>query len=204
MDDINNIIDLRQEHCIFNIRLKKIKMKYTNFYLKPFGYENVSHNFTITGEIGRCLNKLSIRYELSGPLNKLIIPPLSDTPARMNRLWEGTCFELFFKLKKSNAYWEFNLSPSGDWNTYRFNDYRQGMQEENNFNILPFNVQTYPDRLRLLLEFEMDKIIPQDKAIDAAICAVTKETCGRTTYWALAHHGKQPDFHNRDGFIIEL
>ena len=64
----------------------------------------------------------------------------ADMPARRDRLWEETCFEFFLAVKNSPRYWEFNLSPAGHWNVYRFADYRQGMQEEPAFASLPFSV----------------------------------------------------------------
>jgi len=179
-------------------------MKEPDFSLQPFYTENTLHDFRITGRIGRNLNKLTILYELSGPLKDLIIPPLSDEPARMERLWEETCFEFFLKEKDSDIYWEFNLSPSGDWNIYRFKTYRQGMHEEQAFNSLAFSVQTYSDILRLELEFDLEKIIPQDQAINVAVCVVTKAVNSAMGYWALVHTGLKPDFHRQDSFTIEV
>jgi len=174
------------------------------FSLKPFKHEDTSSDFNIAGKIGRDTGILIIRYELFGPLKELIIPISSDRHGRMDRLWKETCFELFLNINKTDNYWEFNLSPSENWNIYRFNAYRDGMREEKAFINLPFRVQTGPEILRLSLGFNVDKIVPPDQAINVGVCAVIKDISSRTTYWALDHHGERPDFHRKDSFIIEL
>jgi hypothetical protein len=37
-----------------------------------------------------------------------------------------------------------------------------------------------------------------------SLTAVIEETNGRKSYWALAHAAGKPDFHHKDGFILEL
>jgi hypothetical protein len=95
----------------------------------------------ITGCIARHANQLNLRYTLFGDLTEVAIAPSSDTPMRKHELWEDTCFEFFLGIKDSQRYWEFNLSPAGHWNVYRFDGYRQGMQEETAFMRFPFSVQ---------------------------------------------------------------
>jgi hypothetical protein len=174
------------------------------FSLKPFLTADLPPDLKITGNISRNFNTLTINYILIGPLAKLLIPAPAGNPLRRNALWEETCFEFFIAADHSDQYWEFNLSPSGHWNVYRFASYRQGMQEEQAFTSLPFIVQTHPDILRLSVEIDLAKFIPADHAINAAISAVIKTTDGRFTFWALTQPGPQPDFHRRDSFIIEI
>jgi len=179
-------------------------MKEIIFDLKPFQPEEISRDFRLTGMISRDTGRLKLLYELIGPLNNLAIPAFSGEPKRRDRLWEKTCFELFLNIRGSDTYWEFNLSPSGDWNVYRFNAYREGRQEEQAVIDLAFRVQSSPDVLKLILEINAEKIIPPYHPVNAAISAVLKSSSGRTTYWALAHNGMKPDFHTRDGFLIDL
>jgi hypothetical protein len=179
-------------------------MKRINFALKPFVEGPYPDQCKITGEISRNLNKINIRYEISGLLNDLIIPPFSNGPSRRDRLWEETCLELFIREKDADTYREINLSPSGNWNIYRFNNYRLGMQEENAFTDLPFDVHISKGTLTLQLEIILDKIIPVHHAITVGISAVMKLKGSDISFWALAHKGSKPDFHNVDNFIIEL
>lgn len=173
------------------------------FSLQPFD-SIYPLNLEINGSITRNDNKLSISYILSGDLEKVIIPTTVDSPMRKHELWEETCFEFFLGIKNSTRYWEFNLSPAGHWNVYRFDDYRQGMQEEMAVISLPFKVQYKSDALMLALELDLDKFVTADTLLDVAITTVIKSQEGNISYWALTHTDSQADFHRRDGFTIEL
>ncbi|MCF4966355.1 DOMON-like domain-containing protein [Nostoc sp. CMAA1605] len=174
------------------------------FSLQPFPSAELSPDLKITGNISRENNQLAITYQLTGDLKQVVIPPLVDIPNRKNELWENTCFEFFLGMQNYSRYWEFNLSPAGDWNIYRFDDYRRGMQEEIAFNQLPFIVQSQPDSLMLSLNFDLNQIIPSAQSLEVAITTVVKQIDNHVTYWALVHKGAEADFHLRDSFIIIL
>ena len=175
-----------------------------SFPLQPFPPGGPRLDYEITGALARRGPRLAIRYALRGRLAELAIPAPAVAPARRHGLWEGTCFELFLAVKDAPGYWEFNLSPAGHWNVYRFSDYRQGMEEEMAFTSLPFRVQSGWDSLLLVLELGMDSILSSNQALEVAIAVVTQRRNGEVIYWALTYAGPQPDFHRRDGFIIEL
>jgi hypothetical protein len=179
-------------------------MKVQSFSLRPFSHAEPRPAVTITGTIARRAHTLAIRYDLRGSLAELVIPGPAETPARRHGLWEATCFEFFLAVRDAPGYWEFNLSPAGHWNVYRFSAYRQGMAEEAAVTSLPFRLQSRPDFRLLSLEFDLARIVPADQALVAGITAVIQLADGRVTYWALTHPGPQPDFHRRDSFIIEL
>jgi hypothetical protein len=180
------------------------QMNSQGFSLKPFQKAETQPNVKITGTVGRSSNTFSISYALWGPLSKLVIPKPSEMLAREDGLWEKTCLEFFLTPKNTDNYWEFNLSPSGDWNVYRFTSYRQGMREEPAFMTLPFRIKSESYALRLSLELGLDEIILADQALEVAVSAVIKSIDGAMSYWALNHPAPQPDFHRRDSFIIRL
>jgi hypothetical protein len=174
------------------------------FSLQPFLYNESFPNLKIAGNIARNANQLTICYTLKGDLKEIAIAPPSNSPLRKYELWEDTCFEFFLGIKNSQRYWEFNLSPVGHWNVYRFDGYRQGMQEETAFEKFPFSVQNQADGLVLTLDVDLGKIISAKQAIEVGITTVIKYRNGEVTYWALTHRGVEADFHLRDSFIIEL
>lgn len=173
------------------------------FSLQPFFSENLPPDVQITGTIYRNYHQLAINYKLVGELTEIAIASPSDNAIRKHELWQNTCFELFIGIKNSGRYWEFNLSPSGDWNVYRFDAYRQGMQEETAFTNLPFCVEQ-SDIFTLTLDVCLDKIISTNQGIEIAITTVVKQKNSLVTYWALTHKGTKPDFHLRDSFVIEF
>ena len=182
-------------------------MNAKGFSLKPFpSADLLPHlkHLKITGEICRKCNRLSVGYALLGPLAKIVIPVPADIPVRMSALWENTCFEFFVASQDSDPYWEFNLSPAGHWNVYRFKSYRQDMREEPAFTSLPFDVRRHKDSFRISLKLDIDRIIPADRILEAAVSAVIKYRNNKVTYWGLTHAGLQADFHRRDSFIIKL
>jgi hypothetical protein len=174
------------------------------FSLTSFPSDLQLPKITIGGRIVRHSNNLSIEYKLLGPLAGLMLPPLTDKPARKNGLWEETCFEFFLGEKGSEHYREFNLSPSGHWNVYRFTSYREGMTEDPVFTSLPFDTVVRQGSLTLSLGLDPDKIIPAGKALEVGVSAVVKTKNGEFSHWALVHTGPQPDFHRRDAFILDL
>ena len=179
-------------------------MDLQSYTLKPFPGEEKRLDLAIPGTIGRRGNTLFLDFALLGDLSGLAIPSPTGSPGRRDRLWEETCLEFFLAKKGSVRYWEFNLSPAGNWNVYRFTSYRKGMREEPAFGSLPFRVLTDPGTIRLSLELDIGKILPAGKAIEAAVCAVIKTITGNTSYWACAHPGPRPDFHRRDGFTLSV
>jgi hypothetical protein len=175
-----------------------------NFSLQPFSPIDPPLNFKITGHIVRRPHQLAIRYDLRGDLAQLVIPAPADVATRRPGLWEETCCEFFLGVKDAPRYWEFNLSPAGHWNVYRFAGYRQGMAEETALTSLPVKVRRRSDLLEVAIELEVDRIVSADQPLKVGIAAVIRLAGHGVTYWALIHPGPQADFHRRDSFLVEL
>jgi hypothetical protein len=174
------------------------------FLLKPFPGEEDPAGLTIGGSIGRSADTLSVLCEVRGNLSKVLIPEAVEAPRRRDRLWEETCVELFLRTADSGEYLELNLSPSGNWNVYRFDGYREGMREEEAFTSLPIAVRIGPDALELSMAFDVAKILPAEATIVAGVAAVIRTIDGGKCHWALSHYGPRPDFHRREGFALTL
>jgi hypothetical protein len=177
-------------------------MTHQLFSLQPFAKS--SPDLQLTGNITRQENCLQIQYQLRGDRAAIAFAPAAETPTRQHELWEATCFEFFLGIQNSPPYWEFNLSPAGHWNVYRFSNYRQGMQEEMAIASLPFLVQSSSEVFSLDLELDLDKIVPANQPLQVGITTVIKTKQGEVSYWALSHPAPQPDFHQRASFLIEL
>jgi hypothetical protein len=175
-----------------------------NFSLLPFPGGDLRPSLKISGNITRLSHTFSIHYDLHDPESEAIFPALCDRPVRQHDLWKSTCFEFFLGVKDSSQYWEFNLSPSGHWNVYRFDAYRQGMQEEAAFAALPFSVKPRSDALALTLEMDLLRIIRAEQTLEIGVSTVIKLRDDKIAYWALAHPGSEADFHRRDSFTIDL
>lgn len=175
-----------------------------DFRLIPFN-SNTKPDINITGAIDRSDNDLFIRYEISGEIDRIMLPSESISPVRTHDLWKSTCFEFFIAMKDQPGYWEFNLSPSCDWNVYAMDAYRQvNMREEAALAQLPFQFQKTNARLFLDIAVDLTPIIQTDQVLQIGISAVVQTRDGQEIYWALAHPGTQADFHLRGGFLLEM
>jgi hypothetical protein len=174
------------------------------FHLCPFPYQPAP-DLEISGQLHRSDQQLSLSYQLAGPSDTLELPPTSNRPSRKHDLWQTTCFEFFLGAVSSTSYWEFNLSPCGDWNVYHFDDYRLGMQEEVKIATLPYQVTCDAAAVQLNLSLDLSLLIHPEEPLQMAITAVIKTTeqyGGSISYWALAHTIVQPDFHQRNSFTL--
>ncbi|MGI0490735.1 DOMON-like domain-containing protein [Alkalinema pantanalense CENA528] len=183
------------------------------FTLQPFTHPETlpaSPNLQLTGTIDRQANSLSVQYRLQELHNaqdlcsRLTIAPPAEVPERRDNLWETTCFEFFLGRQNSPQYWEFNLSPAGHWNVYRFTDYRQGMEPEIQITSLPFQVKQHNHQLDLVIELNLASILASTQLFNVGITTVIQDRVGNITYWALTHPGDQADFHRRDSFILTV
>jgi hypothetical protein len=175
-----------------------------NFALQPFPTDSKLPQIEINGRVNRKGNNLSIEYQLFGDLNAISLAPPATVSSRQFHLWEATCFEFFIGIPGDANYWEFNLSPSGDWAIFALDDYRQGLRDELAFTSLPFKIDRYPNYITLSLEFDLSELILAEQDLEMSVTTVIKSSQDDLSYWAIAHSGKEADFHLRDSFSIEM
>jgi hypothetical protein len=173
-----------------------------SFILQPFLLDDTLSDIYLEGSIQRQSNTLTIHYALSDPELMVSLSPTA-LPTRKHNLWQETCFEFFLGIQNSERYWEFNLSPAGHWNIYRFDGYRQGMQDELAWDQLPFKAQQSKG-VMLTLNLDLSPIVMAQQKIELAIATVIQPKNGAPSYWALTHCASQPDFHHRKSFTIKL
>ena len=175
------------------------------FVLIPYRIPLLALPITVGGTIRRLPNHLlSLSFSVSGPMKILEIAPPSYSPNRMNGLWKKTCFECFLSPLYEKRYWEINLSPAGHWNIYFFKGYREGMADEKRIHALLSKIEINAKSLTLTAVVNLSALAPLHSAIHIGIAAVIKEKNGNLSYWALTHPGLQPDFHRREGFILQI
>ena len=172
------------------------------FRLIPYPVDSLP-KIDIIGEISRTENQLSIRYKVTGDIDQISLPPSSTSPSRKDGLWKATCFEFFIAIPDQPQYWEFNMSPSGDWNVYIMDEYRRvGFREEISIKQIQFEVWKEASEFFLNANVGLNPIIHHDDTLNVGITAVIQTKDKLESYWALAHPGLQADFHLREGFLI--
>jgi hypothetical protein len=174
--------------------------------MRPYRWTGDEASPVLRAGIERTGESLRLRYVLGGPIG-LRIPPAAGAPARLDRLWEHTCFEAFLAPAGSPAYWEMNLSPSGDWNAYRFDDYRAGMRPESRAGAPGIDVERAScGTLTVRATVDLARIRElTSAALDVSLAAVLEANDGTLSYWALDHGAAaHPDFHRRESFVLRL
>lgn len=174
------------------------------FKLIPYPTDNLP-KIDISGEIIRSGNKFLIRYEVNGEFDKILLSAKSSSPSRTDDLWKATCFEFFIAIPNQPEYWEFNMSPSGDWNVYKMDAYRRvGFREETAFTQLPFVLRRTENELSLDISVDLSPILRPQQKIQVGITTIIQSMDGGEFYWALAHPDRQADFHSRENFTLDL
>jgi hypothetical protein len=159
----------------------------------------------ITGSVAREGNELTVKYSLSGKIDDILFPALNLRPGRKRALWLATCFEFFLAFPGQPQYWEFNLSPSGDWNAFRMDSYRQvGFREEELIQSPRLDIRNGTNCFQLQAVTDLTPILGQEELIQVGITSVIKGCDGHETYWALTHLASQADFHLRESFSLQL
>jgi hypothetical protein len=141
----------------------------------------------------------NIWFGVGAPAERFVIP-VSEEPHRGDELWKTTCFEAFLRPLREERYREWNFAPSGDWAAYEFTGYREGM--------VPAEIDADP-YIRMEDNFTWWALgatiaVPADTNWQLGLSAVLEEKDGTKSYWALAHPGEKPDFHDPGCFAAHL
>ena len=130
----------------------------------------------------------------------------NSTPhkARILKLWEKTCFELFIK-NKSDQYIEFNFSPNFEWNCFYFNKQGDPLREWENMprpeSDILLSAEHFFMFVNIKKEFFPKGFFEKNRKLSAGITCVIKDKLGDISYWALAHTDMtRPNFHHFDSF----
>ena len=145
---------------------------------------------------------LKVFFSLHGNLDRLRIPT-PQPPRHVDGLWQHTCFEVFVAVEGDMAYREFNFSPSGQWASYGFRDYRQRDENGPPLPTLPVTSRRVDDVLELEARIPRGAL-PSARMLQVGLSAVIEEMGGKLSYWALRHPEARPDFHHRQGFALQL
>lgn len=151
---------------------------------------------------GNAVGGLDVSFRVHGKAEDIRLP--SSQPAGpADHLWQHTCCEVFVATVNRKKYQEFNFSPSGQWASYRFNDYR-----ERDADFFPtasprISLHCTPDGFQLDASIARE-LLPSDHTLLLGISAVIELADGSKSYWALEHGAPQPDFHLPQSFALTL
>lgn len=163
-------------------------------------FNNVTTDFDLTGSAVLIGAKLKLTYKLLDPKNLLALPQAftadPEAIARVDGLWNDTCFELFLRPVGKTSYHEFNFSLLPAWNQYVFSSYRnpQPPTASHDYTLESFSWDGTNLEIMLAGFFAQKKY-------EVSLTAVLKEKSGLIHYLAHKHTGSEPDFHHIDSFM---
>jgi hypothetical protein len=119
-------------------------------------------------------------------------------------LWNHTCFEVFLSPGDGPAYYEYNLSPSGQWALFSFRDYRDGGANPDPTLEPRIRFERTEQTMLLRAELPVGRLLgaDADRPIRTGLSAVIEQSDGTIRYWALRHPGARPDFHHAESFAL--
>ncbi|HLH87995.1 MAG TPA: DOMON-like domain-containing protein [Xanthobacteraceae bacterium] len=148
---------------------------------------------------------LVVSYVVHGEISRLRLPAVTASK-RSDELWRHTCFEAFFGTAAPAAYYELNFAPSTQWAAYQFSSYRAGMRVATHVRPPIIKVQSTSGCYALQASLDLDTFsdLPRDVGWRLGLAAITEDSDGRKSYWALAHPPGKADFHHSDCLAHEL
>lgn len=174
-------------------------------WLSPHPAGPPSAPFRCSVRLGHRGGSLWLRYRVEGA-EALRIPEPLASPGVRHLLWRHTCFEAFVAGVEGPAYFELNLSPSGEWAAYGFRGYREG--EPLPDDAVDPAIRVARAERALELEAEIGLAALDARLVGAplrlGLSAVLEDRAGALSYWALRHPRAQADFHDEAGFAARL
>ena len=147
--------------------------------------------------------RLWLRYHVDMPLDALVTGEPRAEIERADELWRSTCFEAFLRRPGEPGYAEFNFAPDYRWAAYRFDAYREGMENMVLDGAPEFGIDISDSHFALEVELTLPDGY-RGVALDIALTAIVEEAGGTKSYWALAHPDGKPDFHHEACFALKL
>ena len=176
--------------------------------LHPFQQDARLQGIVLEGHLRWVGDQLLLRFRLQAPQEDLVCPSQTATAQRLDGLWQSTCLEAFFAIPGEAHYWEFNLSPSGDWNIYRLEEYRRGLRQEQGMGISAISLEkeVLGNAVQLKAEVALDlgETLRAEKTLEGSLTAVIEQQGFGCSFWALQHCGEEADFHRRESFTLGL
>ena len=148
----------------------------------------------VTADITATPEGCDARFRLEGAVDRIVLPEPGPS-VRTDDLWKTTCFEIFWQPIGGTYYREFNLSPSGRWAAYDFDDFREGMRDAP-IDAIALSTATgsAAGTGELLLKASIAAELPAPAQV--ALNAIVEHEDGELQFWALAFAPGKAEFHS--------
>ncbi len=169
--------------------------------------QNTAPDITIECELNSTPESVFISYKLQGALSNIDLGEGNPHHARVMKLWEKSCFELFIK-NADNSYIEFNFSPEFEFNCFYFAGLGDALCEYSRMDSVKIDILLSLDVFHLIAEIDKKKFpesfFMNKGHLKVGITSVIQDKNGSISYWALSHHDTRPNFHDFKSFKANL
>ena len=149
---------------------------------------------SVTASIKATRHGCGAEFRFEGNISAIVLPQTTESK-RMDNLWKTSCFEIFWQPIGGTYYREFNLSPSGQWAAYDFDEFREGMRDAPVDAIsLSCSQSNVNGEGELVLKASIAAELPAPAQV--ALNAIVEHPDGGMQYWALAFPPGKPEFHS--------
>lgn len=157
---------------------------------------------TIESELNMTPDSVFVSYKVQGSLAEIDLGQGHPHHARVIKLWEKSCFELFIKNEK-NSYIEFNFSPEFEWNAFYFEKKGDALAEYGRMDSVKKDILLSLDVFHLIVEIDRKKFPDHffESALEIGLTSVIKDRHGKLSYWALSHQDTKPNFHDFRSYV---
>lgn len=148
--------------------------------------------------------RIAFHYRIEGDIPRIRFDIGGCGGMRKPGLWQHTCCEAFIEYR-APGYLEFNFAPDGDWAMYCFAGYRRRIESDPM--VLPPRIRSArgPDCLTVDVDVAAGLLDVGWSAAPRVALTVVIEECDDTrSYWAPRHPRERPDFHDGEGFVLNL
>ena len=154
------------------------------------------HQYRNKNYLTCCIDLLpsGIKLKYLVPEKQNLVWPTYSGMSRTDKLWLSTCFELFLGAEGQSGYTELNVAPSGAWNCYHFDNYREGMRESKSWEL-----QRVEERNGYFSATFSGNLPPSHIRIGPSVILQLKSS--ELNYFAISH-ADQPDFHDPDRHVF--
>jgi len=170
-----------------------ISSHYQTYILKNHHYTD--ENIVIKATIEFKNSQLKLNYEIVGQLSKYNFPKKTKQQ-RADNLWLDTCFELFIADINKKEYWEINISPSTEWNSYHFTKYKKNMKKSYLFSTPCIKIKSNENKYKFSFDSTMQKKILK-KELQINICVIILDKNKKRNFYSINRRNSSPDFHDR-------
>ncbi len=188
----------------------------TKLSLHPSALSSAAAKLLVSAEaaLTGCSLTLTFKIKVDEEAPRIVWPLASSEGTslsekfRRDELWKSTCMEAFI-LFEDKSYIELNFAPTGEWNAYHFDSYRNGMKPETRLGKMTDfksarSSDTSSTNYLLSVTVDLAQAVKSSQHFRLGLTCVIETDSGERSYWSLKHSGEKPDFHDSRGHILDM